>query len=103
MGRDGKQCTVICAGLLLGLLPFAARLRAQSPEGPIPPRPGAEIQKPPARKEATIKVRVALVNTPVTVRNPKGEMVHDLDRGDRKSVVEGKRVDLGGRRIIKKK
>src|SRR3989440_9603618 len=24
-------------------------------------------------------------------------------RGDRKSVVEGKRVDLGGRRIIKKK
>src|ERR1043165_3153548 len=26
-----------------------------------------------------------------------------MPRGDRKSVVEGKRVDLGGRRIIKKK
>src|SRR3712207_9029636 len=26
-----------------------------------------------------------------------------VDRGDRKSVVEGKSVDLGGRRIIKKK
>jgi len=101
MGRDGKQCTVICAGLLLGLLPFAARLRAQSPEGPIPPRPGGEIQKPPARKEATIKVRVALVNTPVTVRNPKGEMVHDLDRGDFRVYDNGvaqliTHLDLGG-------
>ena len=33
---------------------------------------------------------------------PKKEM-ENLIRGDRKSVVQGKSVDLGGRRIIKKK
>src|SRR3712207_7164389 len=41
-------------------------------------------------------------------RLPGGDGVRDGDRadgprGDRKSVVEGKSVDLGGRRIIKKK
>jgi VWFA-related protein len=31
---------------------------------------------------APIKVRTVLVNTPVTVRNEKGEMVHDLEESD---------------------
>ena len=29
--------------------------------------------------EARLKVRVSLVNTPVTVRDGKGQMIHDLD------------------------
>lgn len=51
---------------------------AQAPAGPITPQPGAQVEKaPPA-----IKVRTVLVNTPVTVRNAKGEMVHDLEESD---------------------
>src|SRR2546422_6997420 len=34
---------------------------------------------------------------------PRGRALHQAPGRDRKSVVEGKRVDLGGRRIIKKK
>src|SRR4029077_21293599 len=45
-------------------------------------------------------------NPPRPIRHhselPKGGLDH-VSSGDRKSVVEGKSVDLGGRRIIKKK
>jgi len=51
---------------------------AQAPEGPMIPQPGVPIQKGPA----PIKIRSVLVNTPVTVRNEKGEMVHDLEESD---------------------
>jgi len=51
---------------------------AQAPEGPLTPQPGAAIQKGPA----AVKVRTILVNTPVTVRNEKGQMVHDLEETD---------------------
>lgn len=53
-------------------------VRAQAPEGPMTPPPGMPIQKGPA----SIKLRSVLVNTPVTVRNEKGEMVHDLEESD---------------------
>jgi VWFA-related protein len=43
------------------------------------PQPGVPIQKAPP---APIKIRTVLVNTPVTVRNEKGEMVHDLEESD---------------------
>ena len=52
---------------------------AQAPEGPIPPKPGVEVQQPPPEVQSRLKVRVALVNTPVTVRDATGRMVHDLD------------------------
>lgn len=52
---------------------------AQSPEGPIAPKPGIEVQQPPTEVQAPLKVRVALVNTPVTVRDSHDQMVHDLD------------------------
>src|SRR5450631_892430 len=42
---------------------------AQAPEGPIPPKPGVEVQQAPPEQRARLKVRVALVNTPVTVRD----------------------------------
>jgi VWFA-related protein len=42
------------------------------------PQPGVEIQKTPP--ERTLKLRSILVNTPVTVRNARGEMVHNLEQ-----------------------
>ncbi|MGA2810300.1 MAG: VWA domain-containing protein [Candidatus Acidiferrum sp.] len=65
--------------LALALLaPFCSA--AQTPEGPISPRPGAAIQQPPA--QAGIKVQATLVNTPVVVHNNKGEMITDLEVKD---------------------
>src|SRR5258708_12963501 len=68
--------TCLTLTLLLALAGDLAR--AQSPSGPLPPKPGVEVQLPPKDIQAKVKVRVALVNTPVTVRNGRGEMVHDL-------------------------
>jgi VWFA-related protein len=68
------QKTMLMA--VLGGVPFA--VHAQAPEGPMTPQPGAQIQKAPPK----IKVQTVLVNTPVTVRNEKGEMVHDLEESD---------------------
>jgi VWFA-related protein len=53
---------------------------AQSPEGPISPRPGIAIQQAPP--QARIKVQATLVNTPVVVHNSKGEMITNLDAKD---------------------
>jgi VWFA-related protein len=50
---------------------------AQAPEGPITPDAGVTVQKAPK-----IKVRSLLVNTPVTVRDEKGEMVHSLEESN---------------------
>jgi len=55
---------------------------AQAPEGPIAPTPGAPVQQPPPESQAKLKIQVALVNTPVTVRDSKGQMIHSLDAGD---------------------
>lgn len=86
--------------LFLSLALYApARSAAQGPEGPMPPPPGVTIQQPPP--SAQLKVRVTLVNTPVVVRNAKGEMIHDLaatdfqvtDNGIRQQITH---FDLGG-------
>ena len=61
--------------LLLGSSFNAIPVGAQSPEGPIAPRPGAPVQQAPPEARAKLVVRVSLVNTPVTVRDAKGEMV----------------------------
>jgi VWFA-related protein len=93
------------SGTLLGLvllttLPGVSAW-GQSPSGPLAPKPGVQVQLPPKNKEARVKVRVALVNTPVTVRNSRGDMVHDLEAGNFKVTDNGvaqqiSHFDLGG-------
>ena len=73
----------------------------QASSGPLPPKTGAEVQLPPKNAQAQVKVRVALVNTPVTVRNSRGDMVHDLEAGNFKVTDNGvaqqiSHFDLGG-------
>ena len=62
---------------ILALL-LAGNAFAQAPEGPITPQPGVAIQQAPPG--STFKVQSVLVNTPVTVRDAKGEMVHNLEK-----------------------
>jgi len=85
--------------LLLALAGAAAR--AQAPVGPLPPKPGVEVQQPPKDTQAKVKVQVTLVNTPVTVRDGRGEMVHNLEARDFKVTDNGvaqqiSHFDLGG-------
>lgn len=75
----------------------ASSVRAQAPPGPLPPRPGAKVQTPPAQ----IKVRVDMVSTPVTVRNAAGEMVLSLEQSDFRVFDNGveqkvEHFDMGG-------
>ncbi len=67
--------------LLLTLL-TASVVFAQAPEGPMQPQPGAKIQPTPPEALAKISARVTLVNTPVTVRDSNGAMIHNLDQQD---------------------
>jgi VWFA-related protein len=85
--------------LLLALPVFFAW--GQSPSGPLPPKPGVEVQLPPRDSPAKFKVQVALVNTPVTVRDGRGDMVHDLEARDFHITDNGvaqqiSHFDLGG-------
>jgi VWFA-related protein len=96
-----KQTTGKYVLVLVALLAAAGASRAQAPEGPLTPRPGQPIQQAPPDAQAKLKVQVALVNMPVTVRNAKGEMVHDLDAKDFRITDNGveQRIlhfDLGG-------
>jgi VWFA-related protein len=76
----------------------AAPMRAQGSQGPIAPKPGTTVQKPP---EGTIRVKVALVNAPVAVHDAKGELVLDLEQKDFHVLDNGvvqniESFDLGG-------
>jgi VWFA-related protein len=84
--------------MLLTLLLAAGALRAQAPTGPLPPKPGVPVQQPPKNE---IKVQVALVTTPVTVRDSRGDMVHNLEAKDFRVTDQGiaqkiSHFDLGG-------
>ena len=69
---------VLCLAVLAALNAFKSILaRAQYTQGPIAPKPGATIQKPP---EGAIRVKVALVNAPISVRDSKNELVLDLQK-----------------------
>lgn len=58
---------------------FVPQASAQGvPAGPLAPNPGVKPEVPPANRKPSIRVRVAEVTTPVTVRNRAGEMVFDL-------------------------
>jgi VWFA-related protein len=63
----------------IGVACVCLQVSAQAPEGPIAPKPGVVAQQAPPEVETRLKVRVSLVNTPVTVRNGSGQMIHDLD------------------------
>ena len=63
-----------------GILLAARSAFGQAPEGPIEPQPGVELQKSPPT--ARFRVQTVLVNTPLTVRNASGEMVHNLEVKD---------------------
>ena len=96
-----KQITGHCALLLAVLLAGGQVLQAQAPEGPMAPRPGQPVQQVPPNAQAKLKVQVALVNMPVTVRNAKGDMVNDLDAKDFRVTDNGveqkiSHLDLGG-------
>ena len=65
---------------VIGAMASVWPLAAQSPTGPIAPQPGVAVQQSPA--QAKIGVSVALVNTPITVRDSKGQMINTLDAKD---------------------
>ncbi len=77
--RGSVRSAAVWIGALI-LLFGACASYGQAPEGPIEPQPGVELQKTPP--SATFKVQTVLVNTPVTVRNASGEMVHNLEVKD---------------------
>jgi VWFA-related protein len=89
----------VISGNLIVFLLAASSVPAQTPPGPVPPRPGAKIQQP--REQSQIRRQVELVHTPVVVRDATGEMILDLaaedfrvyDNGVEQKVV---RFDLGG-------
>jgi VWFA-related protein len=96
-----KQITSKCGLLVAVLLAGGVGARAQAPEGPIAPKPGQAVQIVPPDVQAGLKVRVALVNMPVTVRDAKGDMVHDLEARDFRITDNGAEqkithFDLGG-------
>ena len=73
------QLRLVCSTALLfsGSTAFA-----QAPEGPQAPLPGAQIQQTPQDVLTKLTARVTLVTTPVTVRDQRGAMIHDLDQQD---------------------
>ncbi len=84
--------------LLLAMLAAAGPLLGQAPTGPLPPRPGVPVQQAPKNE---IKVQVALVTTPVTVRDSRDDMIHDLEARDFQVTDNGipqiiSHFDLGG-------
>jgi len=95
-----KQIAGISMGLLFVVTLVRAPALAQAPSGPIPPKPGAEVQQAP-KDMPKVRVQVALVNTPVTVRDARGEMVHDLEARDFQVADNGvtqqiSHFDMGG-------
>src|SRR5258708_23414971 len=85
--------------LLLALADAPAR--AQAPSGPIPPNPGVEGQLRPKDVQAKVKVHVAVVNAAVSVRDGRGDMVHNLEAHDFQITDNGvaqqlSHFDLGG-------
>src|SRR5579864_8231144 len=88
---------ILAAGLVFSALPG----RSPQTQGPIPPKPDKPVQQPP---EATIRVRVALVNAPVIVIGAKGEPVLDLQQKDFRIFDDGaaqtiEAFELGGQQL----
>jgi len=91
--------SIINSLAVLGPLTLATFAYGQAPAGPIAPQPGVTVQL--AATASTIKLRSILVNTPVTVRDASGEMVHTLEAKDFRITDNGVQqtimhFDLGG-------
>jgi VWFA-related protein len=91
------RTSLVLTGLILLALPVAP----QAPPGPVVPLPGTPIQQAPPESQAKLVVRVSLVNTPVTVRDAKGQMVTNLDEKEFHITDNGatqriSHFDLGG-------
>jgi len=94
-----RRLLAICLTMLTaGLMLLPRPPRAQQTQGPMTPQQGAPVQQPP---EGTIRVRVALVRTPVVVIDSKGEPILDLQQKDfhvlddrAEQAIES--MDLGG-------
>ncbi|MGC1618450.1 MAG: VWA domain-containing protein [Candidatus Acidiferrum sp.] len=87
--------------VLVAVLAGAGALRGQAPGGPIAPKPGQPMQQAPPDAQAKLKFGVSLVNMPVTVRNERGGMVHNLEASDFRITDNGieqkiAHFDLGG-------
>jgi VWFA-related protein len=96
-----KQITGKYGLVVWGLVLCAGGLRAQAPDGPLAPRPDQAVQHAPANAQGKVKVQVALVNLPVTVRDGKGQMVNNLEAKDFRITDNGveqkiSHFDLGG-------
>jgi VWFA-related protein len=101
VGNFMERKLQVFSSFFVSLLFLAINARGQSSAGPIVPKPGAEIQQAPKNVQPKLKVRVALVNTPVTVRDGRGEMVQNLDARDFRISDNGvpqqiSHFDLGG-------
>jgi len=94
-----RRLLAICLTMLTaGLMLLARPPRAQQTQGPMTPQQGTPVQQPP---EGTIRVRVALVRTPVVVIDSKGEPILDLQQKDFHVLDDGaeqaiESMDLGG-------
>jgi Ca-activated chloride channel homolog len=90
--------------LAVAMLPLVSPARGQeAPAGPLRPKPGTQPEPiPPAEQlKHAIRVRVNEVTAPVTVRDPKGEMVFDLKQENFRVFDNGAEqkidhFDLGG-------
>src|SRR4029077_3558571 len=96
-----RRIAATLTSLAFGLALAGASAFAQAPSGPLTPKPGADVQLPPKDAKSRLKVQVALVNTPVTVRNSRGEMVNSLEARDFQITDNGvgqqiSHFDLGG-------
>jgi VWFA-related protein len=93
-----RYFTAVLVALAASSVFFAVFARAQGTQGPIAPKPGTQAQQAP---QGPIRVRVALVNTPVTVHDAKGDLVLNLkkenfqvfDNGVKQAIES---FDLGG-------
>lgn len=106
-GQRVRAVTSILTAILAALALVATSVAlAQGPAGPIPPKPGQAVQKAPQgaqQKPAdqSIRVRVNLVNTPVVVRDARGELVLDLEENNFRVFDNGvqqklESFDMGG-------
>src|SRR5258708_11266254 len=85
--------------VLAGTALLFTSVYGQAPTGPITPQPGTPVQQAPPQPK--IVTRVTLVNTPVVVKDGKGELVNTLDAKDFEVTDNGvpQRIthfDLGG-------
>ena len=94
-----KKAPAIEVFALMAVLAAGPPVNGQSPNGPVTPKPGTPIQQSP--QQPKIVRQVSLVNTPVTVRDAKGQMVDTLEAKDFQVLDNGvpqkiMHFDLGG-------